>query len=151
MWIRNAGVFKKKSKIVRMKKYNFFKGEVVSYNLSCHPNLSQVTDMLNQAFAKIPDNTDLIPHSDQGWQYQHKHYQKMLKIKVSDRVCLEKPTVLITPVPKISLAYSKPNYCIYRSLHLLNFSFPNCMLTSNGTTTSASRLSLMAYLRLIIA
>ena len=37
--------------------------------------------MLNQAFAKIPDNTNLILHSDQGWQYQHKHYQKMLKNK----------------------------------------------------------------------
>ncbi|MCD7811803.1 MAG: IS3 family transposase [Ruminococcus sp.] len=37
--------------------------------------------MLNQAFAKIPDSTGLILHSDQGWQYQHKHYQKMLKDK----------------------------------------------------------------------
>ena len=35
--------------------------------------------MLEQAFAKISDNTGLILHSDQGWQYQHKHYQKMLK------------------------------------------------------------------------
>ena len=34
--------------------------------------------MLEKAFAKIPDNTNLILHSDQGWQYQHKHYQKML-------------------------------------------------------------------------
>ena len=35
-------------------------------------------NMLNKAFAKIPDNTNLILHSDQGWQYQHKHYQQML-------------------------------------------------------------------------
>ena len=35
--------------------------------------------MLEQAFAKIPDNTGLILHSDQGWQYQHRHYQAMLK------------------------------------------------------------------------
>ena len=60
---------------------DLFNGEVVAYNLSYHPNLDQVTDMLNQAFAKIPDNTNLIPHSDQGRQYQHKHYQKMLKDK----------------------------------------------------------------------
>ena len=60
---------------------DLFNGEVVSYNLSRHPNLVQVTDMLNKAFAKIPDNTNLILHSDQGWQYQHKHYQKMLKEK----------------------------------------------------------------------
>jgi Transposase and inactivated derivatives len=60
---------------------DLFNGEVVSYNLSYHPNLNQVTDMLEKAFAKIPDGTGLILHSDQGWQYQHKHYQKMLKDK----------------------------------------------------------------------
>ena len=37
--------------------------------------------MLNMTFAKIPDNTNLILHFDQDWQYQHKHYQKMLKDK----------------------------------------------------------------------
>jgi len=60
---------------------DLFNGEVVAYNLSRHPNLNQVTDMLEKAFAKIPDDTNLILHSDQGWQYQHKHYQKMLKDK----------------------------------------------------------------------
>lgn len=60
---------------------DLYNGEVVSYNLSRHPNMLQVTDMLEKAFAKIPDNTNLILHSDQGWQYQHKHYQKMLKGK----------------------------------------------------------------------
>lgn len=60
---------------------DLYNGEVVAYNLSQHPNLLQVTDMLEKAFAKIPDDTNLILHSDQGWQYQHKHYQKMLKDK----------------------------------------------------------------------
>ena len=40
-----------------------------------------VTEMLDKAFARIPDGTDLILHSDQGWQYQHKQYQRMLKAK----------------------------------------------------------------------
>ena len=40
-----------------------------------------VTTMLNEAFAKIPDGTNLILHSDQGWQYQHKQYQQMLREK----------------------------------------------------------------------
>ena len=43
--------------------------------------LGYAYNMLEQKFAKILDNTDLILHSDQGWQYQHKHYQKMLKDK----------------------------------------------------------------------
>ena len=37
--------------------------------------------MLDKAFATIPDGTGLILHSDQGWQYQHKLYQRMLKAK----------------------------------------------------------------------
>ncbi|MBQ5480505.1 MAG: IS3 family transposase, partial [Clostridia bacterium] len=37
--------------------------------------------MLDKAFVKIPDNTNLILHSDQGWQYQHKQYQNRLKEK----------------------------------------------------------------------
>lgn len=41
---------------------DLFNGEIVSYNLSYHPNLNQVTDMLEKAFAKIPDNTNLILH-----------------------------------------------------------------------------------------
>ena len=60
---------------------DLFNGEVVSYNLSRHPDLKQTFDMLDKAFAKIPDNTNLILHSDQGWQYQHKHYQQLLKNK----------------------------------------------------------------------
>lgn len=60
---------------------DLYNGEVVAYNLSKHPNLNQVTEMLEKAFSKIPDNTNLILHSDQGWQYQHKHYQKMLSDK----------------------------------------------------------------------
>ena len=34
--------------------------------------------MLDKAFSMIPDNTGLILHSDQGWHYQHKQYQRML-------------------------------------------------------------------------
>ena len=52
--------------------------DLVSYTISEHPVLSMVTSMLDKAFGQIPDNTGLILHSDQGWQYQHKVYQKML-------------------------------------------------------------------------
>ena len=55
--------------------------DLVSYTISERPVLRMVTSMLDQAFAKIPDGTDLILHSDQGWQYQHKQYQRMLREK----------------------------------------------------------------------
>ena len=60
---------------------DLFNGEVVSYNLSRRPAFQQVVDMINKAFKRIPNNTDLILHSDQGWQYQMKQYQEMLKQK----------------------------------------------------------------------
>ena len=56
-------------------------GYLVSYTLSQRPVLNMVTTMLEKAFETIPDGTDLIFHSDQGWQYQHKQYQQMLKRK----------------------------------------------------------------------
>ncbi len=56
-------------------------GYLVSYTISERPVLGMVTSMLEKAFETIPDGTGLILHSDQGWQYQHKLYQRMLKAK----------------------------------------------------------------------
>ena len=56
-------------------------GYLVSYTISDRPILSMVISMLNKACETIPYGTDLILHSDQGWQYQHKQYQQMLKSK----------------------------------------------------------------------
>ena len=55
--------------------------DLVSYTISDRPVLSMVTSMLDKAFEQIPDDTNLILHSDQGWHYQHKQYQQMLKDK----------------------------------------------------------------------
>ena len=56
-------------------------GYLVSYTISERPVLCMVTTMLDKAFETIPDGTGLILHSDQGWQYQHKQYQRMLREK----------------------------------------------------------------------
>ena len=37
--------------------------------------------MLKKSFKKIPDQTNLILHSDQGWQYQMKQYRRLLTEK----------------------------------------------------------------------
>jgi transposase InsO family protein len=60
---------------------DLFNGEIISYDLSESPNFKQVTTMLNKSFKKIPKGTNLILHSDQGWQYQMKQYQALLKEK----------------------------------------------------------------------
>lgn len=61
--------------------FDLCSGDIVTYTLSDSPNLSMVITMLEQAFQKIPDDTNLILHSDQGWHYRHKHYVAMLKEK----------------------------------------------------------------------
>ena len=61
--------------------YHENKGRYGYYTVSDRPVLSMVTTMLGKAFEKLPDGTSLILHSDQGWQYQHKQYQRMLREK----------------------------------------------------------------------
>ena len=60
---------------------DLYNSEIISYNISDRPVFAQTVDMLNKAFSKIPNNSNLILHSDQGWQYQMKKYQNMLKEK----------------------------------------------------------------------
>lgn len=56
-------------------------GYLISYTISERPVLSMVISMLEKAFETIPDGTGLILHSDQGWQYQHRQYRRMLREK----------------------------------------------------------------------
>ena len=53
--------------------------DVVSYVISDKPVLSMVMNMAKKAIDTLPPDTHPILHSDQGWQYQHKHYQHLLK------------------------------------------------------------------------
>jgi putative transposase len=55
--------------------------DIVSYTIYDHPVLSMVTEMVGKAFEQIPNGTELILHSDQGWHYQHKQYQGLLREK----------------------------------------------------------------------
>lgn len=56
-------------------------GDLVSYTISDRPVLGMVISMLEKAFMTIPDDIGLVLHSDQGWQYQHKQYQRLLESK----------------------------------------------------------------------
>lgn len=81
-WVTDVTEFRVGEKKVYLSPIlDLYNGEIISYNLSLHPTFSQITDMLDKAFVKVPDNTGLILHSDQGWQYQMKLYQLRLKEK----------------------------------------------------------------------
>ncbi len=60
---------------------DLFNQEIISYELTERPVFNQVVMMLNKAFKTIPNNTNLVLHSDQGWQYQMKQYQHLLQQK----------------------------------------------------------------------
>lgn len=56
-------------------------GEVISYDLSPRADMAQVRRMLRRAFGGRDSLDGLVFHSDQGWQYQHRDYQAMLRAK----------------------------------------------------------------------
>lgn len=60
---------------------DLYNGEIIAYDLSLRPTFSQTMRMLDAAFSVIPDHTEAILHSDQGWQYQMKQYQSRLREK----------------------------------------------------------------------
>ena len=60
---------------------DLFNREIISYELSEKPDFKQVAIMLKKSFKKIPDQTNLLLHSDQGWQYQMRQYQRLLQDK----------------------------------------------------------------------
>ena len=57
---------------------DLFNREIVSYSISLNPNFWQIREMLDTLFEKLPANASPIFHSDQGWQYQHSEYQRLL-------------------------------------------------------------------------
>ena len=58
---------------------DLFNGEVISYTLRASPTLNLVTDMLKPALAAVGPTVRPIIHSDQGWHYQHRAYQRLIR------------------------------------------------------------------------
>lgn len=60
---------------------DLFNREVISYSIGISPSFPATIEMLKKAFQRLPEKVDLILHSDQGWQYQMKLYQRILTEK----------------------------------------------------------------------
>ena len=81
-WVTDVTEFKvNEEKLYLSPIIDLFNGEVISFELSRRPVFNQILIMLDKAFKTIPNDTNLILHSDQGWQYQMKQYQELLKEK----------------------------------------------------------------------
>ena len=61
---------------------DLYSRDIVSYTIVEKPSLWMVTQQLALALVKLAAESNLIIHSDQGWQYQHKSYRRMLPERV---------------------------------------------------------------------
>ncbi|MDM5186272.1 IS3 family transposase [Bacillus sp. DX4.1] len=60
---------------------DLYNGEIIAYNVEKRPVYPLVSKMLDKAFQQLKDGEFPILHSDQGWHYQMKEYQHVLKEK----------------------------------------------------------------------
>jgi len=58
---------------------DLYNGEIVSYEIMAKPAFSMVARMVETAAAKLGIKDKPLLHSDQGWQYQMKQYQRLLQ------------------------------------------------------------------------
>ena len=76
-WVTDVTEFKvKEQKVYLSPVVDLFTQEVVAYRVAQNACLPLVTDMLTEAISKLKPNSKPIIHSDQGWQYRHRQYQK---------------------------------------------------------------------------
>lgn len=60
---------------------DLYNREILSYSLSDRPTANQTMEMLQKALNALPSKSHPILHSDQGWQYQMRAWQQLLKSK----------------------------------------------------------------------
>ncbi|MCG3087668.1 IS3 family transposase [Sporosarcina cyprini] len=58
---------------------DLFNGEIITYTIGSRPTYSLVSDMLEKALERLPEDHQLLMHSDQGWHYQMKQYRHALE------------------------------------------------------------------------
>jgi len=81
---------------------DLFNGEIITYTIGSRPTYSLVSEMLEKALERLPEEHQLLMHSDQGWHYQMKPYSHTLQLRGIVQVCLVKAIVMITQSWKIS-------------------------------------------------
>ncbi|CAM3877275.1 IS3 family transposase [Parendozoicomonas haliclonae] len=78
-WVTDVTEFKVNDQKVYLSPIvDLFTREVVAYRIAKNARLPLVTDMLQDAITRLDENAKPIVHSDQGWQYKHRSYQKQL-------------------------------------------------------------------------
>ncbi|MGE1128662.1 IS3 family transposase [Bacillus wiedmannii] len=58
---------------------DLYNGEILTYTIGSRPTYSLVSKMLETVLERLPENHQLLMHSDQGWHYQMKQYVRTLE------------------------------------------------------------------------
>lgn len=58
---------------------DLFNGEIITYTIGHRPTYSLVSEMLDKALERLPEEHQLLMHSDQGWHYQMNQYRHVLE------------------------------------------------------------------------
>ena len=78
-WVTDVTEFKVKGQKVYLSPViDLFTREVVTYKVGQRADLRLVTGMLEEAISTLTPESKPMIHSDQGWQYRHRAYQKQL-------------------------------------------------------------------------
>ena len=78
-WVTDVTEFKVRGeKLYLSPVMDLYNGEIVAYETSRRPVFQLVGSMLKKALARLTPTDRPLLHSDQGWQYQQPHYQRML-------------------------------------------------------------------------
>lgn len=78
-WVTDVTEFKvREQKVYLSPIVDLYTQEVVAYRVAKSASLPLVTKMLREAISKLDGGSKPIIHSDQGWQYRHRAYQKVL-------------------------------------------------------------------------
>ncbi|SCY07636.1 Transposase InsO and inactivated derivatives [Lysinibacillus sp. TC-37] len=58
---------------------DLFNGEIITYTIGSRPTYSLVSEMVEKALERLPEEHQLLMHSDQGWHFQMKQYRHALQ------------------------------------------------------------------------
>ena len=83
---------------------DLFNGEIITYTIGSRPTYSLVSEMVEKALERLPEEHQLLMHSDRGWHYQMKQYRHALQSRGLCKVCRVKATVTTILSWRISLA-----------------------------------------------
>lgn len=79
-WVTDITEFKVKGQKVYLSPIiDTFNQEVIAYRIEKHVRLTLVIDMLKDSLPRLAEGAKPTIHSDQGWQYRHSTYKKMVQ------------------------------------------------------------------------